>query len=167
MIYLSFGSNLESVHGSSIFVIKKSYSELSKHGVKIIKKSSFYKSKAYPNPKDPEFTNSVALVSTLANPRKLLKIILTIEKKFGRKRLKKNDPRTLDIDIIDYCSRNIKFSNDATNLKLPHISMEKRLFVLMPLSEINSAWKNPRSGKHISQLIAKISKFKDNKITKL
>ena len=89
MIYLSFGSNLESLHGSSIFVIKKSYSELSKHGVKIIKKSSFYKSKAYPNPKDPEFTNSVALVSTLANPRKLLKIILTIEKKFGRKRLKK------------------------------------------------------------------------------
>ena len=167
MIYLSFGSNLESIHGSSIFIIQKAYSELSKHGVKIIKKSSFYKSKAYPNPKDPEFTNSVALVSTLANPRKLLKIILTIEKKFGRKRLKKNDPRTLDIDIIDYCSRNIKFSNDATNLKLPHISMEKRLFVLMPLSEINSAWKNPRSGKHISQLIAKISKFKDNKITKL
>ena len=67
----------------------------------------------------------------------------------------------------DYCSRNIEFSNDSTNLKLPHISIENRLFVLMPLSEINSAWKNPRSGKHISQLIAKISKFKDNKITKL
>ena len=89
MIYLSFGSNLESVHGSSIFVIKKSYSELSKHGVKIIKKSSFYKSKAYPNPKDPEFTNSVALVSTLANPRKLLKIILTIEKKIWTQAFKK------------------------------------------------------------------------------
>ena len=61
MIYLAFGSNLKSKNGNSTFIIKKAYYELEKSGLVIKKKSSFYRSKAYPNPKDPEFINYVAL----------------------------------------------------------------------------------------------------------
>jgi 2-amino-4-hydroxy-6-hydroxymethyldihydropteridine diphosphokinase len=167
MIYLAFGSNLKSKFGNSVLTIQKSYSELEKHGIEIVKKSSFYKSKAYPNFKDPEFINSVALVKTKASPRKLLNIILAVEKKFGRKRMIKNDPRTLDIDIIDYSSRCINTSYQNMELNLPHPNIESRLFVLGPLYEINSKWKNPSSGKQIDKLIAKIGNFGDNKITKL
>ena len=167
MVYLAFGSNLSSKFGNSIFTIKKAYAELEKCGVQILKKSSFYRSKAYPDPKDPEFINSVVQAKANINPNNLIKIIFKIEKKFGRLRLNKNDPRTLDIDIIDFNSRKIKIKNRIVSLQIPHSSLEKRLFVLMPLIELKSSWKNPESGRLIVQLLSKISRLGDNKITKL
>ncbi len=81
MIYLAFGSILKSKFECSSFVINKAYGELEKFGIRILSKSSFYKSKAYPNPKDPEFVNSVILVNSEIHVTKLLNIILKIEKK--------------------------------------------------------------------------------------
>ncbi len=167
MIYLAFGSNLKSKNGNSTFIIKKAYYELEKSGLVIKKKSSFYRSKAYPNPKDPEFINSVALCVGNVSPIKLLNIILKIEKKFGRFRLKKNSPRTLDIDIIDFKLLKLDIQNKFYNLKLPHENLEKRLFVLMPLLEISPLWKSPKTSRSINYLINKLSRLKDNKITKL
>lgn len=167
MIYLAFGSNLKSKNGNSTFIIKKAYYELEKSGLVIKKKSSFYRSKAYPNPKDPEFINSVALCVGNVSPIKLLNIILKIEKKFGRFRLEKNSPRTLDIDIIDFKLLKLDIQNKFYNLKLPHENLEKRLFVLMPLLEISPLWKSPKTSRSINYLINKLSRLKDNKITKL
>ena len=167
MIYLAFGSNLKSKFGCSRFVINKAYEELKKFGIQIVSKSSFYKSKAYPNPKDPEFVNSVILVNSEIHVTKLLNIILKIEKKFGRLRSLKNAPRTIDIDIIDFHSKNISILNKSVNLTIPHDSLESRLFVLRPLAEINPYWKNPRTGVIIPFLIKKIKCNKDNKITKI
>lgn len=167
MIYLAFGSNLKSKNGNSIFIINKAYYELEKSGLVIKKKSSFYRSKAYPNPKDPEFINSVALCVGNVSPIKLLNIILKIEKKFGRFRLEKNSPRTLDIDIIDFKLLKLDIQNKFYNLKLPHENLEKRLFVLMPLLEISPLWKSPKTSRSINYLINKLSRLKDNKITKL
>ena len=131
MIYLAFGSNLKSKFGCSTFVINKAYRELEKFGIRILSKSSFYKSKAYPNPKDPEFVNSVILVNSEIHVTKLLNIILKIEKKFGRVRSQKNAPRKCDIDIIDFRSKNISILNKNVNLTIPHDSLESRLFVLV------------------------------------
>ena len=140
---------------------------MEKSGLVIKKKSSFYRSKAYPNPKDPEFINSVALCVGNVSPIKLLNIILKIEKKFGRFRLEKNSPRTLDIDIIDFKLLKLDIQNKFYNLKLPHENLEKRLFVLMPLLEISPLWKSPKTSRSINYLINKLSRLKDNKITKL
>ena len=98
---------------------------------------------------------------------KLINIILKIEKKFGRVRSQKNAPRTLDIDIIDFRSKNISILNKNVNLTIPHDSLESRLFVLEPLAEISPYWKNPRTGVIIPFLIKKIKFLKDNKITKV
>ena len=167
MIYLAFGSNLKSEFGCSTFVINKAYGELEKFGIRILSKSSFYKSKAYPNPKDPEFVNSVILADSQIHVTKLLNIILKIEKKFGRVRSLKNAPRTIDIDIIDFHSKNISILNKNVNLTIPHNSLESRLFVLEPLAEINPYWKNPKTGVILPFLIKKIKCLKDNKITKI
>jgi 2-amino-4-hydroxy-6-hydroxymethyldihydropteridine diphosphokinase len=167
MIYLAFGSNLKSKFGCCSFVINKAYGELEKFGIRILSKSSFYKSKAYPNPKDPEFVNSVILVNSEIHVTKLLNIILKIEKKFGRVRSQKNAPRTIDIDIIDFRSKNISILNKNVNLTIPHDSLESRLFVLEPLAEISPYWKNPRTGVVIPFLIKKIKRLKDNRITKI
>ena len=79
LVYLSFGSNLSSKFGSPVDNIKQAYLELLKYGFKIKKKSSFYKSVAYPNANDPEFINSVVSIACHLEVEQLLKIILKIE----------------------------------------------------------------------------------------
>ena len=81
---------------------------------------------------------------------------LYIEKKLGRKRNKKNEPRICDIDIIDYDNKIIK-KNFKNNLSIPHPRMHKRNFVLLPLYEINKDWIHPKYKKNIVNLLSKLS----------
>src|SRR5210317_250794 len=147
-VYLSFGSNLSSKFGSPVDNIKQAYLELLKYGFKIKKKSSFYKSAAYPNANDPEFVNSVASITCHLEVEQLLKIILKIEKKLNKNKI-------LDIYIIDFNSKKLSIKNGNLNLKIPHEHLERRLFVLHPLKEINPNWHSPINGKKISLIIAK------------
>ena len=59
----------------------------------------------------------------------LIKVINFIEKKIGRTRSKKNDPRVCDIDIIDFKGLII----EKNNLKIPHEKCHLRNFVLYPI----------------------------------
>lgn len=79
-----------------------------------------------------DFYNSVILIETNLTPKALLRYILKIEKRFGRKRLFKDGPRTLDIDIIFYENRVM----DSKRLTLPHPEWFQRDSVLIPLSYI-------------------------------
>jgi len=81
-----------------------------------------------------DFYNSLILVETNLTPRALLRYILGIEKKFGRKRLFKDGPRTLDIDIIFY--ENVKM--DTKMLTIPHPEWMNRASVLIPLSKMKN-----------------------------
>ena len=76
-----------------------------------------------------DFYNSLLLVETNLRPEKLLVYILSVEKKFARKRLFKDGPRTLDIDMIFYENIN----TDSKSLTLPHPGWNKRTSVLIPL----------------------------------
>ena len=95
-----------------------------------------------------------------------MKSLLSIEKKLERKRVKKNDPRTCDIDIIDYNKEIINFKLDNFELKIPHQSMSVRNFVLYPLKEICPNWIHPISKTTIDFLIKNLKKT-NNDITKL
>ena len=77
-----------------------------------------------------DFYNSLILVETHLIPKVLLRYVLRVEKVFGRKRLFKDGPRTLDIDIIFY--ENVRM--ETKNLTLPHPGWMKRSSVLIPLS---------------------------------
>ncbi len=77
-----------------------------------------------------DFYNSLILVETHLTPQALLRYMLRVEKVFGRKRLFKDGPRTLDIDIIFY--ENVKM--DTKRLTLPHPAWRERESVLIPLS---------------------------------
>ena len=82
----------------------------------------------------------------------MLKKCLSIEKKLGRKRIKKNQPRICDIDIIDYDSKIIK-KNLKNDLSVPHPRMHKRNFVLVPLFEVSKSWVHPLKKTSIKDLI--------------
>ena len=166
MIYLGIGSNLHSSFGNRFVNINQSISLLKQKEIKVIKKSSFYESLSFPNKNNPKFINIVIEIETLLKPKDLMKTLLDIEKKLERKREKKNDPRTCDIDIIDYKSEKINLKFENFELNIPHKSLNERDFVLYPLKEICPYWSHPLSKTSIDLLIKNL-KSKNNGITKL
>ena len=167
MIFLGLGSNLSSKFGDRFTNINLAISFLEEYGIKVIKKSNFYETPSYPNKENPKFINAVILVETTLPPVDLMSVLLFIEEKLGRKRDKKNDPRTCDIDIIDYNSQilNLKFNN--SELTLPHNELTKRNFILFPLKEISPKWKHPKTKEIITDLLKKLSEEDKNSILKI
>ena len=92
-----------------------------------------------------------------------LNCIKEIEKKLGRIRLKKNEPRTCDIDIIDY---NGEIINNI-DLIIPHPKLHLRNFVIYPLKEIEPEWQHPVYNKKIDDFFLELDKNSHNEITRL
>ena len=145
---ISIGTNL----GDKKRNIELTKFELKKNDIKIIKSSSKYETLSWPNKAKPKFINVVLLIKTRLSAHDLLKKCLSIEKKLGRKRIKKNQPRICDIDIIDYDSKIIK-KNLKNDLSVPHPRMHKRNFVLVPLFEVSKSWVHPLKKTSIKDLI--------------
>ena len=147
IVYLGIGSNL----GNKKLNIEKAKSYLQDHDIKILKCSNDYESNSWPDKNNPKFINIVLKVKTFLSPINLLKIINIIELKLGRRRSKKNAPRTCDIDIIDYDKKILNIRKNE--LILPHPSINIRNFVLLPLFEIEQSWKHPKTKINIVKLI--------------
>ena len=80
------------------------------------------------------FYNSLIIVKTCLTPKALLRYILHVEKKFGRKRSFADAPRTLDIDMIFYEDVKMK----SKTLILPHHGWQKRSSVIIPLVHLKT-----------------------------
>ena len=167
MIFLGLGSNLPSSFGDRFENINLAISHLEVHRIKIIKKSSFYETLSHPNKKNPKFINIVISVKTNLPPVDLMPVLILIEKKLERKRNKKNDPRTCDIDIIDYNKQVLNFEYKNLDITLPHIELTSRNFVLFPLKEIFPEWKHPITKEIIDVLIQKLSDENKKSILKI
>ena len=167
MIFLGLGSNLSSKFGDRFINMNLAIAFLEEYGIKVIKKSNFYETPSYPNKENPKFINAVILVETTLPPVDLLSVLLFIEEKLGRKRDKKNDPRTCDIDIIDYNSQILNPRYNNLDLTLPHKELTKRNFILFPLQEISPNWKHPKTKEFIRDLLQKLSEDDKNSILKI
>ena len=151
-VFLAIGSNL----GNKIKNIILAKYKLERYPIKIIKSSSNYETLAWPNSKNPKFINIVIKIKTLLSPRELLNVCNKIEYEMGRRRKEKNEPRTCDIDIIDYNHKIIKYDSNPV-LVLPHPEMIKRNFVLLPLFELSKSWRHPITKFTIVKLINLLS----------
>ena len=149
IVFLSIGSNL----GNKKKNIELVKFKLKKNNIKIIKSSKIYETFSWPDKKKPKFVNIVLKIKTSLSPKDLMKKCLYIEKELGRFRSKKNEPRTCDIDIIDYDKKIIKGTKNH-NLTIPHQKMHKRNFVLLPLFEIAKTWIHPLKKVSIKDLIS-------------
>ena len=153
MILLALGSNLTSSFGDRFENINLAISYLEGYKIQIIKKSNFYETYSYPNKENPKFINIIISVKTHLSLVDLMSVLLFIEEKLERKRNKKNDPRTCDIDIIDYNNQVLDFKYKNLNLTTPHKKLIFRNFVLLPLQEISPEWKHPITKENVSALI--------------
>ena len=167
MVILSLGSNLPSKYGDKFENLKYAISLLEDRDILLNKKSSFYETPSYPDKSKPKFANMVISVKTSLSPVNLMTIIIDIEKKLERIRRNKNDPRTCDIDIIDYKDQIIKIKNNNFYLEIPHKSLVSRNFVLYPLQEILPNWKHPKTKEILSVLINKLNEEDRKSILKI
>ena len=129
LTYLSLGSN----QGRKLNNLQKAIYEIAESIGAIHKISSVYKTDSW-GFKGNDFYNICIAVSTYLPPEELLKNILNIETKLGRKREQNNKytNRKIDIDILLFDDE-IVFSK---NIIIPHPRMLDRKFVLVPLAEI-------------------------------
>ncbi len=97
--------------------------------ISVIETAPILKNPPFGYKEQGDFYNSLLLIETDLRPKALLRYVLHVEKVFGRKRLFKDGPRTLDIDILFY--ENVKM--DTKDLILPHPEWMKRNSVLIPL----------------------------------
>ncbi len=103
--------------------------------VHVIESSPILKNPAFGYTEQDDFYNALLLVETRLSPKALLRYVLRVEKIFGRKRLFKDGPRTLDIDILFY--ENVTIQTKL--LTLPHPAWDKRMSVLTPLAYMKKA----------------------------
>ena len=153
MIHLNLGSNLNSTFGTRFENITIAINLLLERKIKILKVSNFYETPSYPNQKLPKYLNIGVLADFKNDHNVLLKNIKLIEKKLGRTKTKKNDPRVIDIDIIDFKG----IIKDSTKLNIPHPKAYLRNFVLYPILEIDPNWSHPILKKNAQFLIDKLS----------
>ena len=163
MIHLNIGSNLDSKKRTRFDNISIAISLLIDSKIKVKKISNFYETPSYPNNSFPKFLNVGLSIEYANNYLKLFKIIKQIEIKLGRIRTKKNEPRLIDIDIIDFKGE-IKKTKE---LILPHPRCHLRNFVLYPILQIDPDWFHPILKKNAQYLINNISQKSRIEITRL
>jgi len=129
LCYIGIGSNL----GDREKYIESAIEKLkSIKGIEVKRASSIYETDPVGGPRQGKYLNGALELETELEPRELLAKLQAIENELGRKRLVKNAPRTIDLDILLYGDKKI----DEPGLKIPHPRMREREFVMKPLKEI-------------------------------
>lgn len=129
-VYIGIGSNLE----NPLEQLKAATAALREiPGTRLVKLSNIYKTAPIGPAGQPDYTNAAALLETQLTPEALLDELQRIELDQGRVRKERWGPRTLDLDIILYAGMTIR----TTRLTVPHIEMENRNFVLIPLLDLS------------------------------
>ncbi len=104
--------------------------------IAIVETSPILKNPPFGYLEQDDFYNSLIFVKTCLKPKALLRYILSIENRFGRKRSFQDAPRTLDIDMIFYEEVEMR----SSTLTLPHPGWRERDSVLIPLSMMKSIY---------------------------
>lgn len=116
----------------------------------ILRYSSVYITAAWGNTEQDDFYNQAVEIELFEDPSVLMKKIIAIEERMGRKRNIKWEPRIIDIDVISIDNQILSLDD----LKVPHPHMHERMFVLKPLFEIQAQWVHPILKQSITELIA-------------
>lgn len=127
---------------------------------RIIQLSSVVRTKAWGFESEDDFLNQVVVLETTLLPEEVLSETQQIEKLLGRKNKDENSEqselnthreyhsREIDIDILFYDDIII----NSSRLKIPHVLMHQRAFVLEPLCELMPDFVHPQYNKTMNEL---------------
>ncbi|HHX69495.1 MAG: 2-amino-4-hydroxy-6-hydroxymethyldihydropteridine diphosphokinase [Miniphocaeibacter sp.] len=146
--FIALGSNM----GDRNKYLEDAITLINKRVGNVLKRSSILETEPYGYTDQDNFLNMAIKVETELSPRDLLKELLQIEAELERVRLITWGPRTIDLDIIYYDNEII----DEADLKIPHIDLYNRDFVLKPIVEIDENFIDPRKNKKVRELLEEL-----------
>ena len=151
-VMIALGSNIGFAGQSSVTILAKAIAVLEK-ALCLTAKSRLFQSTAWPDPADPPFVNAVVAGLSGYSAQQTLSLLHTIEASFGRRRQRRNAPRTLDLDLLDFgglvvppAPSHAGAMSRKRALELPHPAIASRDFVLAPLCDIAPEWRHPVTG---------------------
>ncbi len=147
--YVAFGSNMGDKKGhieAGIQALKED------RRIRVGKISDMIVTKPYGGVKQDDFLNGCLELDTLLSPHELLEVLHKAEQQEKRERLVHWGPRTLDLDLLFYENEIL----ESEELAVPHPELEKRLFVLEPLSQIAPYKVHPVLGKRVKTLLEEL-----------
>jgi 2-amino-4-hydroxy-6-hydroxymethyldihydropteridine diphosphokinase len=143
-VAIALGSNL----GDREHVLREAVAALGQH-LQQLRVSTVHETDPVGVGNQPRFLNAAATGYTRLSARDLLQVLLDIERRLGRERPYPGAPRTLDLDLILYGD----LIASEYDFVVPHPRFRERSFVLAPLAEIASEWKDPVTGRTIGELL--------------
>ena len=134
-VYLGMGSSLGDRATSLQDALRRLHGKL---GLSLIEVSPIYESphmglEPGDEAKFPSHYNLVALFESTLTPVDLLAVVNEVEEEGERDRTQRWGPRTIDIDILDYEGVSCR----TESLTLPHPGLAFRLFVVLPLLDLD------------------------------
>ncbi len=143
--YVAIGANM----GNKESNLRQAIDHLNQDSRTTVEKvSSFIKTKPMGGVEQDDFLNGAVEIKTLRTPEDLLQLIGDIEEKLKRVRTIHWGPRTIDLDIIFYDDIVLH----SKSLTIPHIDMQNRDFVLIPLEEIAPQMVHPLLMQNVYQM---------------
>jgi 2-amino-4-hydroxy-6-hydroxymethyldihydropteridine diphosphokinase len=154
-VFVALGSNLGQREASLRFALEAFDAA---PGLRLLQCSPFLETQAVVPPlhaPQPPYLNAVAELRCLLPPRLLLAFLLSLEAKAGRKRQKRWESRTLDLDLLSFGNRKVA----SSSLVLPHPRLHLRAFVLSPWAYIAPDFMPVGQPFSISELCARLDRF--------
>lgn len=151
-IFIALGSNVGDREGNLL----RAVAEVAKlRDSRVTALSSFYDTEPVGMAATENFLNAVLMLESSLSPAELLNELMRIEAEiFGRKRQAGVESRRMDLDILFYGELLL---NESPALLIPHPRLQERRFVLEPLAEMAPAFRHPRLGKTVSELLAEVA----------
>ena len=121
-------------------------------GLTVTRFSPVYETAAEGGPPQGMYLNAVCEIETSLDCPALLRELLRVEQALGRRRVGRNAPRTMDLDILFYANRVCR----SEGLTVPHPRLHLRYFVLRPMADLEPEWVHPKLNKTIRALLEEL-----------
>lgn len=166
---IALGSNQLSVAGGPKDTVLQAMEIIENSGVELLARSRLYTTYAYPIGSGPDFINAAIKISISQSAEQILSLLHRIEAQFGRERLARWGPRTVDLDLLAVAAEirpdigtyqhwrmlpvNEQAHQAPVELILPHPRLQDRAFVLVPLADVAPEWVHPVLKKSVRKML--------------
>jgi 2-amino-4-hydroxy-6-hydroxymethyldihydropteridine diphosphokinase len=145
-VWIGIGSNL----GDREVALSRAIEFMSNEGLLIESRSLIYQTEPWGMEGVPDFLNMVVRAKTRFSAVKLAKALQRIESSMGRVRNAAGyESREIDLDILFFGNQTV----DLPELQIPHSRLHRRLFVMIPMVEIDPGWIHPGLKKSMTELL--------------